>query len=114
MLMTVRNLTAKAINTPIVGGNGLSADATGGTKYLPLPFPFSHVTLAATTLPGAPGADQAVLPVHMEDMRKSIPWLPLEPSREWAMLVQAGVVSVTFSTETGNVNVEDAAAAAAP
>jgi hypothetical protein len=92
--MTVTNLTAYTINTPIVGGNGVSPDAAGGSKFKPLPYPFSHVVLG----PNGGGSDAKTLPIHMEDFRHmSVPWLPLEPSREWAMLIQAGVVSVTFS-----------------
>jgi hypothetical protein len=95
--MTVRNLLTVPINTPIVGGYGVSPDAQGGSKFQPLPYPFSHVALAANT-GGPPGADSATLPIQVEDFRyKSVPWLPLEPSREWQMLVQAGVVSVTFA-----------------
>ena len=93
LTMTVTNLLAVAINAPIVGGNGLSADAVGGTKFKPLPYPFSHVTLGAN----GGGSDSKTMPVHVEDFRyKSVPWLPLEPSREWAMLIQDGTVTVTF------------------
>jgi len=108
MQMTVTNITNTtkaagfAINTPDVGGGGLSPDAQGGNVLYKLPYPFSHI--------GALAAGAAkTLPVHVEDMRfKSVPWLPLEPSREWQMLIQAGIVSVSFSA--GGNNVEDDAA----
>jgi hypothetical protein len=91
--MTVTNLTATAINTPIVGGAGVSPDAQGGSVFMPLPYPFSHVTLGAN----GGGSDSKTLPVHVEDFQyKSVPWLPMEPSREWAALLQKGIVSVSF------------------
>ena len=93
LTMTVTNLLAVPINTPVVGGNGVSPDAVGGSKFKPLPYPFSHITLGAT----GGGSDAKTLPIHTEDFRyKSVPWLPLEPSREWAMLIQEGTVSVAF------------------
>lgn len=99
MDMTVTNLLTVAINTPAVGGSGVSPDAVGGTKKYALPYPFSSAG------PIAPGAT-LTLPVHVEDFRyKSVPWLPLEPSREWQMLIQAKVVSVSFAG--GGNNVED-------
>jgi hypothetical protein len=117
MLMTVTNLSTLTLNAPIVGGNGVSADAVGGSRANPLPFPFSHIVLAPTgttvVVDGKTWADHSDMPVHMEDMRKSIPWLPLEPSREWQMLVQKGLVSVSFAVETGETtaaltsNIED-------
>lgn len=109
MKMTITNTTLSsgshglgfAINTPDTGLAGVSADAVGGNKIYPLPYPFSHVG------PIAIGAT-ATQVVHVEDMRhKSVPWLPLEPSREWQMLVQAGIVSVSFSELSTGKNVED-------
>jgi hypothetical protein len=111
MKMSVKNNTDLAgnqlypgvtINTPDTGGAGVSADALGGNKKYPLPYPFAHVG------PIAPGATVTMV-VHTEDMRhKSVPWLPLEPSREWQMLVQQGIVTVTFSELSTGKNVEDA------
>ena len=110
MKMIVTNITNTAgtqlfpgvtINTPDTGGFGVSPDAVGGNKKYALPYPFSHV--------GPIAAGAAVTQViHVEDMRRmSVPWLPLEPSREWQMLVQQGIVSVTFSELTIGKNVED-------
>jgi len=111
MKMTVTNVTNTAggqlfpgvtINTPDTGLSGVSADAVGGNKLYALPYPFSHVG------PIAAGAAVTMV-VHVEDMRRmSVPWLPLEPSREWQMLVQKGIVSVAFSELSTGKNVEDA------
>lgn len=110
MKMTVTNITNTAghplfpgvtINTPDTGGSGVSPDAVGGNKKYPLPYPCSHV---GPIIAGA----SVVQVVHVEDMRRmSVPWLPLEPSREWQMLVQQGIVSVTFSELSTGKNVED-------
>jgi hypothetical protein len=111
MKMSVKNNTDLAgnplfpgviINTPDTGGTGVSPDAVGGNKRYPLPYPFAHVG------PVAAGAT-VVQVIHVEDMRRmSVPWLPLEPSREWQMLVQQGIVTVTFSELSTGKNVEDA------
>jgi hypothetical protein len=110
MLMTVTNITDTAggilfpgvtINTPDTGLAGVSADAVGGNKLYPLPYPFSHVG------PIAAGASK-VMPIHVKDFEhKSVPWLPLSPSTEWQMLVQQGIVSVAFSEQTLGLNVAE-------
>jgi hypothetical protein len=100
-LMAVTNLLTTPINTPIIGGNGISPDAQGGSKFMPLPYPFNDVVIA--------GSATVTRPVHLDDMRyKSVPWLPLEPSREWASLVQRGIVSIAFSHSASvNTSPED-------
>jgi len=109
MLMTVTNTTLSSgshgagfvINTPDTGLSGVSADAVGGTKLYKLPYPFSHAG------PVAIGGTVAAT-VHTEDFRyQSVPWLPMEPSREWQMLIQAGIVSVAFTEPTLNRSLED-------
>ena len=99
MLMTITNVTATThapgftINTPDTGLAGVSADAVGGNKLYALPYPFSHVG------PILVGATKA-LTIHNEDLRyKSVPWLPFEPSREWQMLIQQGIVTVAFTKD---------------
>ena len=94
MKMTVSNLSSTVtLNALITGGNGVSPDAVGGSRSNPLPYPFAHVTLAPSA--------SLQLPMHLEDFRyKSVPWLPLEPSREWARLIQQGVVSVSYTNDT--------------
>jgi hypothetical protein len=109
MKMTVTNITATTkgapgftINTPDTGLGGVSADAVGGNKLYKLPYPFSHFgpIVASGT---------AVAVIHTEDFRfQSVPWLPMEPSREWQMLIQQGIVSVSFSEPTLDRGLEDA------
>lgn len=115
MKMTVTNITNTSgsiyypgftINTPTVGGSGLSSDAVGGTISYPLPYPFN------TAGPLAAGA-AVVQTLHTEDLQnKSVPWLPLTPSTEWQMLVQAGIVTVSFSEGSIGKNVDDLAVVA--
>lgn len=110
MLMAVKNNTDLAgnplfpgvtINTPDTGLAGVSADAVGGNKLYPLPYPFAHIG------PLAAGATKT-LPIHVKDFaRMSVPWLPLSPSTEWQMLVQKGIVTITFSEQTLGKNVDE-------
>lgn len=109
MQMTITNVTNTtklagfAINTPDTGLGGVSSDALGGNKLYPLPFPFAHIGALAA------GATKT-LPMHISDFReKSVPWLPLSPSKEWQMLIQNGIVTVTFAT--GGDDIEDTAVA---
>lgn len=114
MKMTVTNITNQAnsqygagftINTPTLGGAGVSSDAVGGTLTFPLPYPFTKAG------PIAAGA-AVTLTLHTEDFRgKSVPWLPLSPSTEWQMLVQKAIVTVSFSEGNLGKNVEDNAVA---
>lgn len=106
--MTVTNLSAAfAINTPdyyqgYTGGP--TVNALGGNKKYPLPFPFSHVELAAS------GAKQ--LPVHPSDFMKGgggpvSLFSTLSPAHEWNQVVQSGLVSVAFAAETGRRDIEE-------
>jgi hypothetical protein len=104
MLMTITNTSGRTINTPdqITGGVGPAALlAEGGNVTDPLPYPFGHI---------GPLADSATkqLPMHNRDWRyKGVPWQPMEPSKEWQQLVQAGVVTMTVATETANRDEEE-------
>jgi hypothetical protein len=104
MLVTVTNATSRTINTPaaISLGTGVSGGtATGGSKTDPLPYPFGHIGPLASS-----GSKQ--LPMHPADWRyKSVPWLPMEPSTEWNMLVQAGIVTLAIASETGRRDSEE-------
>lgn len=104
MLMTVENTSGHDINAPetITGGTGPCAlYAVGGNKTYPLPYPFGHIGTLAN------GATKQ-LPMHTRDWRyKSVPWLPMEPSREWQQLVQAGIVDLTVGAETGDRDEEN-------
>jgi hypothetical protein len=106
-LLTVENQLAEAINVPdeLTGGVGVAALlATGGAKSNPLPFPFSHVELAANGDSG----DSLQLPINPGDMRhKAVPWLSHEPREEWNMLVAAGTVTMAFATQADAVDAEE-------
>ena len=107
MQMSIMNTSGVILNTPLVGGAGLSPDAVGGTISNPLPYP------ANKSGPLAIGAT-LVIQMHVEDLQnKSVPWLPLTPSTEWQMLIQAGLVTVSFLAVTGTNNLADQAAAVA-
>lgn len=95
MLVTVTNVSGVTINTPSMGGYGVSPDAVGGSKSNPLPFPFAHIgplTMASPT---------KQLPMHPGDWHhKPVPWLPQSPATEWNQLVQAGKVTLTVADQT--------------
>lgn len=94
MLVTVTNTSGGTINNLITGGAGVSADAVGGSKNKPLPYPFGHIGSLA-----AAGTKQ--LPMHPADWRyKAVPGLTFEPATEWNQLVQAGVVTLTIADQT--------------
>lgn len=93
MLVTVTNVSASTINTPATGGFGVSSDAVGGNKTVPLPFPFGHIGPLA-----ASGTKQ--LPMHPSDWHyKSVPWLTFEPATEWNQLVNAKIVTLTVADQ---------------
>jgi len=104
MLVTVTNASAGDINYPdtYTAGTGPSGVvATGGNVRIPLPHPFGHIGTLASA-----GTKQ--LPMKNRDWRyKRVPWLPMEPSIEWQMLVQAGIVTLAVATETGNRDEEE-------
>lgn len=99
MLMTVTNTSGRTINDleRYTGGFGpASLYAEGGNRIDPLPYPFAHI---------GPLADTASfeLPMHNRDWRyRSVPWLTMEPSKEWQQLVQASVVTLAVAAETGD------------
>lgn len=95
MLVTVTNVSGSTINNLITGGFGVSSDAVGGSKNMPLPYPFGHIGALA-----ASGTKQ--LPMHPSDWRhKYVPWTPQEPSTLWNQLVQAGIVTLTVAAQSG-------------
>lgn len=104
MLVTVTNTSGRTINAldAITGGTGPAAVyATGGNRTDPLPYPFGHI---------GPLANSATkqLPMQARDWRyKSVPWLPMEPSKEWQQLVQAGIVTLAVATEANERDQED-------
>ncbi len=99
MLTTVTNTSLVTINTPDVNDGG--SGATGGALKFPLPYPFEWIG------PLAPAGTKQ-LPMHVADWRfKRVPWLTFDTSTEWQQLFQAGVVSLAFATETGNLDQED-------
>jgi hypothetical protein len=104
MLVTVTNTSGGDLNAPdtYTSGSGPSGIvATGGNVVDPLPYPFGHIgTLADTAT--------KQLPMHNRDWRyKRVPWLPMEPSKEWQVMVQAGKVTLAVATETDNRDEEE-------
>lgn len=98
MLVTITNTSGVVINTPITGGFGVSADAVGGSKSNPLPYPFAHIGPMATSGP----TNTKQLPMHPGDWHyKSVPWLPQDPATEWNQLVQRGIVTLTVADQAG-------------
>lgn len=104
MLMTVTNVSGHDINAPdqITGGVGPAAIvAEGGNKTYPLPYPFGHIGTLADTV-------GIQLPMRNRDWRyKSVPWLPMEPSKEWQQLVQQGIVTMAVASETPQLDEEE-------
>lgn len=109
-LLTVQNETSRVLNRPEVGGSGVSPDAVGGNVLDPLPFPFNaNGTLAANGDPG----DSKQLGIHARDLSvRTQAQQPMIPADEWAALVQAGVVSLTFAADAQSLDAEDALGAA--
>lgn len=105
MLITITNTSGGDLNAAaaITGGpDGApwSLNATGGSKELPLPFPFGHIGTLADA-----GTKQ--LPVHMRDWRKrSAAGASFEASALWQEMVQRGLVTMTMADETANTDKE--------
>jgi len=104
MLMTIQNTSGRSINVleTMSGGSGTSAlSAVGGNRTDPLPYPFGHIgTLADTAT--------KQLPMRNRDWRYQGSAYMEEPSKQWQQLVQAGVVTMTVASETGNTDEEEA------
>jgi len=103
VLMTITNTSGRDINVleQMTGGSGPSALlATGGNVTDPLPYPFAHIGTLADTA-------NSQLPMHNRDWRYQRSAYMPEPSIEWQQLVQAGVVTMTVATETGNTDEEE-------
>jgi hypothetical protein len=107
MLLTVNNVSGHVLNdfdsyygfqpTPLV-------NAVGGQRKDPLPYPYSHVILAAA----GPGATK-ILPVHPRDFhRKAVPSLPMMPGEEWNQMVQAGKVTYSVASEATFSDLDEA------
>ena len=98
MLCTVTNLTLNILNdfdtiTSPVGFSGPSSLlAVGGSRKRPLPYPFSHVVLAAS------GAKE--LAMNQMDWNHRSVYGMANPSVEWNQLIQAGTVSMGFAAQT--------------
>jgi hypothetical protein len=95
VLVTVTNVSGGVLNALEQGGTGVSADAVGGNKKNPLPFPFGHIGSMAN-------AATKQLPMHPADWHyKSVPSMPMDPATEWNMMVQAGKVTLTIADQAG-------------
>lgn len=91
MLVTITNTSGRILNAADVhdGGSG----AVGGERKDPLPYPFGHIGSLAI-------AGTRQLSMRGKDWRyKSVPWLAMEPSEEWNILVQRGDVTMAFAAE---------------
>lgn len=109
MLVTVTNTAGVALNsldsvdTASAFGDMPSTAglvATGGGRLRPLPYPFSHIELAAA------GSKQ--LPMNARDWRyKPVPWVPTEPAQDWLVLIQKGWVTVATAAEATSADPED-------
>lgn len=103
MLATVTNTSGFNINYPEQGGYGRSPDAVGGSFAYALPYPFNGYDYQGGSSLGAlaPG-NHFTLGMHPEDWyHKDVPWQPQEPRTQWQQLVNAGIVSMSFATQTG-------------
>jgi len=91
MNMNIDNVSGHVINTPQVGGNGVSPDAVGGNISYPLPYPAAHVGAIAI------GANVDIEVKAGDFRRRHVMWSPLEPRDEWNQMVQSGLVDLTVS-----------------
>jgi hypothetical protein len=107
MLTTVTNTSGVTINgldsftTDSGQGGPAVLTATGGARKFPLPYPFAHIGALANS-----GTKQ--LPMHPQDWRfKPVPYMPFEPRDEWQTLVQRGIVTLAYASQTGRRDVEE-------
>lgn len=100
MLVTVTNASGAAINgldsftTDSGQGGPAVLTATGGARKRPLPYPFGHIgSLAAS------GTKQ--LPMHPRDWRhKPVPYESFDAGEQWQQLVQRGIVTLAYASQT--------------
>lgn len=104
MLVTVKNVSGATINDldAITGGVGVSAvNAVGGSRKVPLPFPFGHIGALANNA-------SKQLPMHPHDWQyKFIPWVPMTPREEWNDLIQRKIVTFTIANQPGRKDVQE-------
>jgi len=106
MIVTMTNVSGRAINVPAVGEDGVSLpggnhpeEATHRTD--PLPYPFAHVGEVAI-------AGTSILPMHHRDWRYSRSQMRGMPmSEKWQMMVQDGVVTLGYAAEVDLRDEED-------
>lgn len=100
-LLEVTNESARVLNRLEEGGNGVSPDAVGGNVLDPLPFPFNANGSLAV------GASRE-LPVHGRDFNvRQQMQQPMLPADEWNQMVQAGLVSLSFTYDARSLDPED-------
>lgn len=105
-LLEVRNDSGRILNRLEVGGNGVSPDAVGGNVLDPLPYPFNaNGPLAASAYRelGVHARDFSVRPQAQQ---------PMMPADEWNQMVQAGLVSLSFTADARSFDPEDLLGAA--
>lgn len=107
MLTTVTNTSGVTINdldaftTDLGQGGPAVLTAKGGARKLGLPYPFGHIGALA-----ASGTKQ--LPMHPSDWRfKSVPYESFEAGQDWQTLVQRGIVTLAFGSQTGRRDQEE-------
>ncbi len=110
MLVEVTNndteITLNAVDTYTAGTvatTGVATlTATGGNRTNPLPYPFSHAVILPT--------ESLELPMNVRDWRYiPITGLGQEPGEKWNALVQSGLVSLSFSSQSDTVDPESLA-----
>lgn len=100
-LVTIANTSGLVLNTPEVGGNGVSPDAVGGNITRPIPFPFGSNGAYAV-------AASKQLPVRERDLIiRQQPQQPSMPADELNELVQKGWITFTAAVDATPGDVED-------
>ena len=102
MVVTVTNLSStlalNELETLTAGTIATTGTATllavGGNRVRPLPYPFGHVTIAAS--------GTSVLAMHQSDWTyQPIYGLPQRPIDQWNVLIQNGTLTMGFAAQAG-------------
>lgn len=91
---TVTNTSGLVLNTPEVGGSGVSPDAVGGNITRPVPFPFGSNGAYAV-------AGSKALPVRERDLvNRQQAQQPSMPADELNEMIQKGWITVAYAGDT--------------
>lgn len=105
MIATVTNTSAtetlNELDSYTTGDGPSGLTAVGGARVRPLPFPFSHLTIAPS--------GTAVLPMNARDMRHRDVMVgsPHDAGELWGQFVQQGLGTITFAAQADSVDAED-------